>query len=225
MQRLTAQPLAAESASARGTAPAFSAVVLAGGRSRRMGRDKARISRGGLPLIVRQLRLLRELAPEEVFISARTEADYADLGTRVLADRFAGQGPVAGVERALCLARGSLVLVLAVDLPEMTVALLEQVLRACRGSTGVVPTVAGELEPLAACYPKAAHPIAVERLDAGQNSARDFALACLRCGLVRTLEMPPEARVWFANWNRPADVDGGGQGSRGGRGTAGGPRD
>ena len=208
MQRLIGNPPPEDPATARRTAPPFSAVLLAGGRSRRMGRDKARISRGGLPLIVRQLRLLRELAPEEVFISARTEADYADLGTRVLADGFVGQGPVAGVERALCLARGSLVLVLAVDLPRMPADLLRQVVRECGPSIGAVPRIAGELEPLAACYPKAAHAIAVERLDAGQNSARDFALACLRRGLVRPLELPAEARVWFANWNRPADVDG-----------------
>lgn len=208
MQRLIGNLAPEEPATARGTAPAFSAVLLAGGRSRRMGRDKARISYGGRPLIVRQLQLLQELDPEEVFISARTEADYADLGTQVLADGFVGQGPVAGVERALCLARGSLVLVLAVDLARMTADLLRQVVRACGPSIGAVPRIGGELEPLAACYPKAAHAIAAERLDAGQNSARDFALACLQCGLIRTLELSPEARVWFANWNRPTDVDG-----------------
>ncbi|MCP5516521.1 MAG: molybdenum cofactor guanylyltransferase [Verrucomicrobiales bacterium] len=184
----------------------FSAVLLAGGQSRRMGRDKAWLEVDGQPLIVRQLALIRELAPDEIFIAARARNDYANLGVPVLADRHPGQGPLAGMERALALARCDRILVLAVDLPCMTTSMLAQVLAAGRSSGGAVPRVDGRLEPLAACYPAAARAIAAERLDAGQNSARGFALACREHGLIRVLDLPSDAASTFANWNLPDDV-------------------
>lgn len=184
----------------------FSAMLLAGGQSRRMGRDKARLEVEGTPLIVRQLALIRELAPEEVFIAARTTGDHAHLGVPVLADAFPGQGPLAGIERALAVARNPLVLVLAVDTPHMTAALLGRLLPEGAGSLGVVPRINGRIEPLAACYPRSAHSLAAERLDAGQNRVGDFALACVERGLVRFLDLAEGDAPRFANWNTPADI-------------------
>jgi molybdopterin-guanine dinucleotide biosynthesis protein A len=184
----------------------FSGVVLAGGQSRRMGQDKARLDCGGVSLIERQLGLLKDLGSRQTFIAARSTQDYPDLGIPVLADGYPGQGPLAGLERALQVAQYPLVLVLAVDLPRITAVLLSQILQACGAGRGVVPRVHDQPEPLAACYPKAAHGLAVERLDSGQNSARAFALACADRGLVKCLELPNDAAIEFANWNRPEDA-------------------
>lgn len=184
----------------------FSAVVLAGGRSRRMGRDKARILCGGVPLIERQLRLLRQLGAQEVFIASRAPEDYPELGARVVADVYRGRGPLAGLERALETARHPLVLVLAVDLPRMTARLLTRILRACGRGRGIVPRLRDEPEPLAACYPRSAHALLIRRLDSGQNGARAFALDCADTHQIRWLDILPGEAAQFANWNRPEDV-------------------
>lgn len=189
---------------------AFGGVVLTGGQSRRMGRDKAGLVLDGETLLERQVALLRSLEPAELWISARATGEYRGLGLPVLADAFPGQGPVAGIERALAAAAAPLVLVLAVDLPHMSADVLRRLLAACRaeGDTvvGAVPQFEGTLEPLAAVYPRTAQPLAAQRLDAGQNSARGFVLDCLERGLVRPLELTPADAPAFANWNRPEDV-------------------
>ena len=78
----------------------FSAVILAGGQSRRMGRDKAWLPLDGQPLLARQIELVRELAPEELFISGRSDTDYTRLGCPVLTDEFTDAGPLAGLRPA-----------------------------------------------------------------------------------------------------------------------------
>jgi len=134
----------------------FSAVILAGGQSSRMGRDKAWLAVGGQSLLARQVRLLRDAGACEVFISGRAGADYGALGCRVLTDRFPGAGPLAGIEVALDAASAPLLLVLAVDMPHMSADVLQQLVGQCTETTGVVPRLAGAIEPLAAVYPKAA---------------------------------------------------------------------
>ncbi|MCL4790411.1 MAG: NTP transferase domain-containing protein [Verrucomicrobia bacterium] len=75
----------------------FSAVILAGGKSSRMGRDKAWLPLDGQPLLARQIELVRELTPKEIFISGLADTDYTSLGCPVLTDEFADAGPLAGI--------------------------------------------------------------------------------------------------------------------------------
>lgn len=185
----------------------LSAVVLAGGRSLRMGRDKAWLDCGGMPLILRQIKLLQQLGPDEIFISAGSSRSDLDLGLTVLSDAFPGQGPLAGLERALEVTDQRLLLALAVDLPRMTASMLRQIVGAAHANAGVVPRINGQLEPLVACYPKRAHRLAADRLEAGQNSARGFASACLAGGLAEILDLPSAASGEFTNWNVPGDVE------------------
>ena len=184
----------------------FSAVILAGGKSSRMGCDKAWVEVKGQPLLARQIALVRELAPADLFISGRVDTDYNSLGCPVLADEFADAGPLAGIAAGLKAASAPLVLVLAVDMHDMTSAALGQLLRQCTSGTGVVPRVNRRLEPLAAFYSKAAAPLAVDLLKRQLRAVRTFAEECKQAGLV-TLHDADEAD-WkcFANWNSPADL-------------------
>ena len=75
----------------------FSAVILAGGKSIRMGRDKAWLPLDGQPLLARQIAVVRELDPVELFISGRNDTDYSSLGYPVLQDAFPDAGPLAGI--------------------------------------------------------------------------------------------------------------------------------
>ena len=183
----------------------FSAVILAGGQSSRMGRDKAWLPAGGETLLSRQLNLLRVLGPTEVFISGRSGVDYTAFQYPVLTDRFADAGPLAGIERALDAATAPLVMVLAVDMPAMTAEWLEELLSACTPTLGVVPAIGEDFEPLAAVYPKACHSIIEGQLEQRCRAAREFAQACITAGLVRVLPLPPSAIGRFANWNCPQD--------------------
>jgi molybdopterin-guanine dinucleotide biosynthesis protein A len=184
----------------------FSAVILAGGQSRRMGRDKAWLPLEGQPLLARQMAAVRELDPVELFISGRTDTDYHSLGCPVLTDEFSDVGPLAGIAAGLAAASAPLVLVLAVDMPDMTSAALRRLLERCAAGVGVVPRVNRRVEPLAAFYPKAATLLAVDLLKRQLRAVRTFAEQCSHAGLVTLHDV--EATDWkcFANWNSPADL-------------------
>ena len=184
----------------------FSAVLLAGGESRRMGRDKAWIEVRGQPLLLRAVATVRRAGAGEVFVSGRRGGDYTPVDCPVLFDAKPGRGPLSGIERALRVMRSPLLLVLAVDLPNMTATFLRQLISGCNVARGVVPEWRGELEPLAAIYPKRCHALVLDALREDRLAARDFAKTCVRAGLVRAFAIAAADRVRFANWNSPDDL-------------------
>ncbi len=184
----------------------WSALILAGGASQRMGRDKSWLEVGGVPLLARQVGLARSAGAEELFISGRPGVDYSGFHCQVLLDQWQDCGPLGGIERGLAEARSALVLVLAVDLPNLEVHFLRKLLEECTEDRGVVPRRGELLEPLVAVYPKRSHDLAVQLLEGRHNAVQEFASACERRGMVRFLPVCPEDGRYFANWNRPEDV-------------------
>lgn len=183
----------------------FSAVILAGGKSSRMGRDKAWLEIDGQPLLARQIQIVREARAVEVFISGRAEVDYAPFELPVLLDAGVDQGPLAGIERALSVCTSSHLLVLAVDLPRMSAAYLQRLMEYCSTKVGVVPRLAKQLEPLAAIYPKECLPLAQAALERSEFAVRDFALNCSASGFLRELDVVVADAAHFSNWNQPGD--------------------
>src|SRR5271168_2169863 len=98
----------------------LSAMLLAGGLSRRMGVDKATLIIEGEPLWQRQLRTMRGLRPEALWVSARAELPWCPVGTEVVTDKMPSRGPLSGVAEGLRLLQTSHLLVVAIDLPQMT---------------------------------------------------------------------------------------------------------
>ena len=78
--------------------------VLAGGQSRRLGRDKALLPWSGKPLVLRPFEVLQEAVAEAVIVTVSGRS-YDDLGIPVIHDRFEGMGPLAGIHAALDWAR------------------------------------------------------------------------------------------------------------------------
>lgn len=191
----------------------FSAVILAGGKSSRMGQDKAWLEIGGQSLLARQIRLARTLGATEIFISGRPDQNFAPMGCPVLIDRFPEAGPLAGIERALNACSNLLLLVLAVDMPLVTEDLLRSIIAPSTKLGGVIPRVAGYIEPLAAIYPKTAAKLATDLL-ANRSipggfvapGAKRFAENCVRDGLARFLELPDDCVGNFISWNEPKDT-------------------
>lgn len=184
----------------------FSAVILAGGESKRMGRDKAWVEFDGKPLVKIAVAKVRQLGIKDVFISGRAGEDYSALKCPVLLDREPGWGPLGGIERGLDACPTPLLLVLAVDLPRMSLTLLARMQQSCDRLTGIVPKLNGELEPLAAIYPKRSHAIACAAIARSQHSARDFASACLRERAVTAYPVVRSDASAFLNCNRPDDL-------------------
>lgn len=142
--------------------------VQAGGRSSRMGRDKALIPLAGIPLIEHVLRRAESLA-DEVLVTTNRPEDYAYLGVRLVEDREPGAGSLHGLLTALEAAQGETVLVLACDMPFVCRPLLEHLVGLADQASVVIPRRGGEFEPLHAVYSKScANPVR-EVLLAGQQ--------------------------------------------------------
>jgi molybdopterin-guanine dinucleotide biosynthesis protein A len=184
----------------------FSAVILAGGRSSRMGRNKAWLEYRGRPLIVNQLETVRACKPAQIFISAASPAHYSGLGWPILADNFPGSGPLGGIERALEAAASPFILVLAVDMPFITSGTLRRLAAHVEPNRGVVPRIEDRVQPLAAFYSKSAHATLLRLLGEGLNSAVHFADTCVGLGLARYSDLHKQLLDEFANWNTPDDV-------------------
>jgi molybdopterin-guanine dinucleotide biosynthesis protein A len=146
----------------------LTAVILAGGRSRRMGRDKAFVEVGGATLLDRTLRTARELAAH-ILISGSANK-FASFGT-VAEDVFPDRGPLAGIHAALAISTTDLNLVLAVDLPLLTAPLLRYLIARARETSALVtvPRIAGGWQPLCAVYRRAFSELAADALRRGHN--------------------------------------------------------
>jgi molybdopterin-guanine dinucleotide biosynthesis protein A len=183
-------------------------IVLAGGASRRMGRDKALLEIDGWSLAERAAARLRE-AVAEVAVADGGRGLVADLLS--LPDSTLGRGPVAGILGAAHAYPGRALLVLACDLPGVPAALLRALAAPSIGRQAdwTVPRHAGGLEPLSALYAPRALAVLEERAAGGLLSLWDLAETS---GLaVRYFEGealaafgPPEQM--FANLNTPADL-------------------
>jgi molybdopterin-guanine dinucleotide biosynthesis protein A len=178
-----------------------SAVLLAGGRSTRMGVDKALLTVGGQPLWRRQWAVLAEAGATERFISARPEQGWVPDGVPVVRDAVAEAGPLAGIAAALEQMRGTHLLVLAVDLPRMEAAWFGRLRALCAPGVGAVGRREGFYEPLAAIYPRGLARDAAARLMRGEYAMQRFIAAA--GAALRSVGIGADEAAWFANWNEP----------------------
>ena len=187
----------------------FSAAILAGGRSTRMACDKAFLPapNTGIPLIAHQAALLRSLGTDDLLISGHAGVDYGVANARVVTDSVTDCGPLGGLAALLAAARHPRVLVIAVDLPQMTAVYLEKILAACRGDTGVVPFGKSDYEPLGAVYPKRFLSLIDAALAAGRLSLQPLIQVAVKDFILIPLPIAESERTLFTNWNTPADLN------------------
>jgi molybdopterin-guanine dinucleotide biosynthesis protein A len=187
--------------------PSFSAVLLAGGQSTRMGRDKALLPMPGSDLLLWQwqLRTLEELRPDEIFWSGPGRPGVPGH-VRLISDAVKDAGPLAGISACLDLLQSDLVLALAIDLPRMNAAFLKTLLARCSPSCGAVARHGDFFEPLAAIYPKGLHVLASEHLSRGRYAMQDFVREAARRGLLQTFSLDENDIPLFKNLNSPADL-------------------
>jgi molybdopterin-guanine dinucleotide biosynthesis protein A len=171
--------------------------VLVGGRSRRMGTDKALVDVGGQPLAAR---VASQIAPVCGRVSLVGDpARYAHLGFPVVPDRFAGEGPLSGIEAALRTTHSDWNLIVACDMPQLAAALLET-LFSVGGDCSVAAYADGRVEPLCAVYHRGCHAVILAAIEAGVRSVKAV-LPGLALRYVRV-----DAPRSIPNLNTPEDV-------------------
>ena len=185
----------------------LSGVVLAGGLSMRMGREKALLDFEGGPLWRRQYNLLAQAGAMERMLSVRADQSWPPLDVTRVVDAAPELGPLAGIAAALAKTRGSHLLVLAVDMPRLPAAWFARLRDRCAERIGVVGTHAdGRFEPLAAIYPQALLPRVRAALSDRELSLQALIARSVDEGLLRVQEIPAADAAWFENWNEPEDV-------------------
>ncbi|MGB8352306.1 MAG: molybdenum cofactor guanylyltransferase [Chthoniobacteraceae bacterium] len=184
------------------SAQSFTACLLAGGKSSRMGRDKAGVEFGGIPLWQHQVEILRQTGADEILISGRDDACYAGSGFPIIGDEIKGNGPLSGVHALLGVAAHPMVLMLAVDMPAMMGGYLRGlVARAFEEGYGMVPVRDGFYEGLAAVYPRASREIAAGLLEGDDYSMQGYVAGCVGRGLVVPVEINEDEMRLFQNMN------------------------
>jgi molybdenum cofactor guanylyltransferase len=191
----------------------LSAAVLAGGASRRMGRDKALMTLDGRTLLERAVVAVASVARDTFVVGDR--AAYHQFGVAVVADEFPGAGPLGGIATALRHARHAHVLVVACDMPFLSVPLLQAMAAQPRDFDVLVPVTssvasgqrsASTYETLHAIYERSILPAIELRIARGelQVAAALAGLAVRELPEAWLREYDPAMRS-FVNANRPDD--------------------
>ena len=184
----------------------FSAVLLAGGEARRMGRDKATIEFEGAPLWQRQLELLRVMGPQQLFVSARTMPDWLPHDVELLLDDPPSRGPLSGLTKALAAMRTTHVIALAVDMPFMTGEEMRELLSHATSDAGVVPIISNQAEPLAAIYPAQSAADFVTALSGPDFSLQRIVRRLSDDGKVRLVAISETKAPLYRSVNAPGDL-------------------
>lgn len=181
--------------------------VLAGGRSSRMGTDKGGLEVDGETLLDRQLRLLASAGVSERLVAvAASQGIVLPEGVGRVTDRESGLGPLAGIECCLAACQTDLLLVVAVDLPALTVELLRRLIAAAGRNCGVMPLRQNFAEPLVAIYPRSALAEIGDRLRRRDLKLQPLARAGIAAGWLKPWPVAAADETAFANWNRPEDL-------------------
>jgi molybdopterin-guanine dinucleotide biosynthesis protein A len=197
----------------------LSLLILAGGKSTRMGQDKAWLMLDGRPLVMRVIDRMLPLV-DEVLVSTN-QPDAFDVWlpglpvpAHTVVDRYPGAGPLAGLHAGLLAACCDLVLTLATDMPFVAPALIRYLVDLAPDADvdAVVPRVPSPdtgqigLEPLHAIYRKSCLPTIEHCLETGQRRVVNL-LDQVRVRVVTPDEIRPHDPRFrsFANVNTPQD--------------------
>ncbi len=145
------------------------ALILAGGDSRRMGQDKAALLLEGRSLLEHVTATMQAVFPE-VLVSVRRPRP--GLGLRQVCDETGDDGPLAGLASGLAQARTPWVFAVACDMPFVTPVVIERLASVRAGHHAVVPVVGGYPQPLAAFYATSALDVIRMGMAQGDRSLR-----------------------------------------------------
>ena len=176
-----------------------SAYILAGGQSRRMGRDKLFLKCGDEPMLMRTIRICRD-AFATVTLVARSRAKFESLGCTVLLDNPQAQGPLAGVIAALEECTEECCFVTAADLYDLDTQIIDRLCASYRGEQYLGLRESDLPQPLCGIYHRSALPHLKRRAAVGQ-----FRMIEAIAGLEH--RMLPIGNENWQNINCPSDLN------------------
>lgn len=185
-------------------------VLLAGGESRRMGRDKAGIELDGVTTAKRTIDAFRPLFAD-IFAVSKTTGRFADLGCREVADIFEEMGAMVGVLTALKEAKTDYIFVAACDMPFIDRDVVELIVSKGAGFQAALPLISGKGDPLHALYSRDCFGEMLAFMEKEGKSLNRF-IEGLPDDQVRYVsedeirEVDPEALSLF-NMNTPEDLE------------------
>lgn len=181
-------------------------VILAGGKSKRMGTDKAFLDVGREAMIRRVAEELAKLFAE-LLICGGEEETGKRLGLRVITDLIKGGGPLSGIHAALHGAKYGQSLVVACDMPFVSAPLAQYMIRQAEGYDVAVPRHGIHLQPLFAVYSKSCSKVVEESLHAGRYKIIDL-YPRVRVNYVNEENLRAIANIdtAFFNINTPAEL-------------------
>jgi molybdopterin-guanine dinucleotide biosynthesis protein A len=184
-----------------------SGIILAGGKSARLGQNKALVDAAGLPLVQRVVDRLQLIVDEIVLVTNRPD-ELAFLGLPMTNDVYRGIGTLGGLHAGLAAMGGEYGLVVGCDMPLLNADLLHYIVSLRRGYDIVMPQVGEYLEPLHALYSKRCLPGIERAIEAGQ---RRMLSACdgMRVRYVRDAEIASHdpQHLSFFNVNGAQDLE------------------
>lgn len=185
----------------------LSGIILAGGRSTRMGSPKALLPFGGEPLVARLVARIRPLF-DEVIVAASPGQELPPLDARVVFDDVAHEGPVGGILYGLRAAGGEYGFVTSCDAAFLRPELVSHLAALRAGWDIVAPRWGGRVQPLVAVYSKSVIPLLEAQLAAGRLRLGAL-LDRVRTRTVDEEEVrrfDPEGASFF-NMNTPEDYE------------------
>jgi molybdopterin-guanine dinucleotide biosynthesis protein A len=190
----------------------LTAILLTGGRSQRMGQDKAFLPWGldDTPLWLVQLQKLHALNPAHLCLSSRHDQNFpkpilAPLHAEIISDPEPGRGPLT----AFLACHTDFILPLAVDMPAVTPLLLQQLIAQADPRCGLVfhDPRRDRFQPFPAIYPRPVAALARDRLDRGELSLQNLIRTALEKGLLHSLPLEAKNVALFKNVNSPEDIE------------------
>ena len=184
-----------------------SGIILAGGRSLRMGRDKTLLLFNNETLIERTIKKMQNIVDEIIIASNHTgKYNFADIVE--VCDTYPGVGPLGGLHAGLMRAKHQHSFVISGDMPLFTEELATYLLEHKEGYDVVVPKIRNHWEPLCAVYSKnCTHPIEI-CLQANMKKAYSFyPLVKVLKIFENQLQSIGDIEELFCNLNTPEDLN------------------
>lgn len=143
------------------------AIILAGGKSSRMGQNKALLKINEKTNIERIQETLK-LRFDDIILVTNEPEEYSFLELKMAADHYPGMGPLAGVHAGLLASDYDINFIVACDMPFVSVELANVLVNQCRDYDAVIPVINGKQQPLFSVFKKAAAAKVAERIETGQ---------------------------------------------------------
>lgn len=167
------------------------AIIMAGGHSRRMGQDKTILEINGTPAIKYVFGQLR-FHFDQILVSSNNMSKHSFPGVKVVPDEVANRGPLMGIASALRVSRNDINFVIACDIPEVDIGLVRRLIKKSGNFDVVVPqTGSSKFEPLFAVYKKSTLIAIDESIISGNYKILDALKKCK----VNYVELPRAEQI------------------------------